>query len=300
MNALPKLLNLRKVHCSGSKELITRMVQTVHSSNPRLQRLSLVYEAPLICFHRLIALPLRVTGHTVDIEMPFFKHLTHFAISSDGGGNSSSSIYTFLAQSRDTLRSLSINNPCWRFPVEAISVHHLTQIEFNGCFSTDSQAFSEILAHGQQLESLMLSGTLECTPSPLFRQYRSALPFLRHFSLTITTLPRHIADRELCPAISDFLRERTQLRTYHLLVPPTDARRIGFDASAWGVLPALSKLSSLSITYPRDLSPALAGWLVPQTVRALTLDLSSAVTEDLAVFMSVRLFLSLVSHGLSI
>lgn len=235
-----------------------------------------------------------MADHAVDIELPVFKHLTHFAISSDGG--SSSSVYTFLAQSRDILRSLSINNPRWRFPTEAVSVRHLTQIEFNGCFSTDTQAFSEILANGHQLESLMLSGTLECTPSSLFRQYRTALLFLRHFSLTITSLHRHIADRELCPAISEFLRERTQLRTYHLLVPPTDARRIGFDASAWGVLPALSKLTSLSITYPRDLSPALAGWLIPRTVRALTLDLSPAVTEDLMVFMNVCSLLFLSRH----
>ncbi|KAF8130567.1 hypothetical protein EV363DRAFT_1167200 [Boletus edulis] len=122
--------------------------------------------------------------------------------------------------------------------------------------------------------------------SELFWQYCTALPSLRHFSLSITNLHRHIADRELCPAISEFLRERTQLRTYYLLVPPMDARRIGFDGLAWGVLPTLSKLSSLSITYPRDLSPTLAGWFVPRTVRVLTLDLSPAVAEDLMVFMN--------------
>lgn len=48
MNALPKLLNIRQVHCSGNKELVARMLQTVHSYNPRLQRLSLVYDSPLI------------------------------------------------------------------------------------------------------------------------------------------------------------------------------------------------------------------------------------------------------------
>ena len=229
----------------------------------------------------------RVVGHNVDIQVSVFKHLTHFSINSDGDTSSCSSIHAFLAQSRDTLRSLSIKNPRWRFPAEAISVHHLTQIEFQGCFSPEAQTFSEILANGHQLESLMLSGTLECTPSALFRQHRTALPFLRHFALRITALRRHITDRELCPAISDFLRERTQLRTYHLLVPPTDARRMGFDASAWGVLPALSKLTSLTITYPSDLSPALAGWLVPRTVRALTLDLSHVVAEDQIVFMNV-------------
>ncbi|KAH0830096.1 hypothetical protein J3R83DRAFT_1432 [Lanmaoa asiatica] len=65
-----------------------------------------------------------------------------------------------------------------------------------------TQAFSDILANGHQLESLILSGTLECTPSSLFRQYRTALPFLRHFSLTITNIHRRIADRELVTFMS--------------------------------------------------------------------------------------------------
>ena len=183
-----------------------------------------------------------------------------------------------------------MKNLRWRFPAEVISVQHLTQIEFQGCFSSDAQAFSEILVNGHQLESLMLSGTLECAPSALFRQHPTALPFLRHFSLCITALPQHIIDRELCPAISDFIRERTQLRTYRLLVP-ADARRIGFDVSTWGVLPALYKLTSLTITYPNDLPQALAGWLVPRTVRALMLDLAH-VTRDPTNFMNVRPFLT--------
>ncbi|KAF9237964.1 hypothetical protein BU15DRAFT_88538 [Melanogaster broomeanus] len=267
MNTLPKLLNLRTVHCSGNKELITRMLHAVHSHNPRLQRLSIV-----------------VADRSVDIEIPIFKHLSHFSMTSEGG--CSTSTHAFLAKSRDSLRSLSISNPRWRFPVEAMTVRHLTQIEFNGYFSTDTQAFSEILANGHQLESLMLSGALECTPSSMFRQHRTSLPFLRHFSLTITSLHRHVTDRELCPAISEFLRERTHLRSYHLFVPPTDYRRIGFDASAWGVLPALANLRSLSITYPKDLSPALAGWLIPRSVRALSLDLSHTTTEDFMSFMN--------------
>ncbi|KAF9228267.1 hypothetical protein BS17DRAFT_745588 [Gyrodon lividus] len=299
MNALPKLSNLRKVHCSGNKDLITRMLQTVYLHNPRLQRLSIV-----------------VADRSVDIEIPIFKHLTHFSMTSEGG--CSTSAHAHLAQSRDSLRYLSINNPRWCFPAGAMSVRHLTQLEFSGYFSTDTQAFSEILANGHQLESLMLSGALECTPSSLFREHRTSLPFLRHFSLTITSVHRHITDRELCPSISEFLRERIHLRTYHLLVPPTDHRRIGFDASAWGVLPAFANLCSLSITYPRDLSPALAGWLIPRTVRALTLDLSPTNPEDFMSFMnplrvgmppmlrylgitniSIRSVLNVVEHGLS-
>ena len=48
MNVLPKLSNLCKVHCSGSIELITRMLQTVQSYHPRLQSLSLVYDSLFI------------------------------------------------------------------------------------------------------------------------------------------------------------------------------------------------------------------------------------------------------------
>ncbi|KAH7882007.1 hypothetical protein F5I97DRAFT_1911001 [Phlebopus sp. FC_14] len=267
MNALPKLTCLRKVHCSGGKDLITRLLQTVHANNPGLQQLSLF-----------------LADESADIEIPTFKHLTHFSLTAEGGNNDQ--IQAFLAQSRDTLHSLSITNNLWLFPADVICVRHLTQLEFHGYFSTDTRAFSEILTNGHQLESLKLSGALECSPSALFRQHRSSLPFLRHFAFNITSLHRHVADRDLCPAISEFLRDRRQLRTYHLLVPPADHRRIGFDASAWGVLPALTHLRNVSMTYPRDMSPALAGWLIPRSVCALTLDLSVPVGEDFTSFMN--------------
>jgi len=89
------------------------------------------------------------------------------------------------------------------------------------------------------------------------------------------------------PAISEFLRDRKHLHSFHLIVPSTDHRRVGFDASAWGVLPSLSSLRSLCITYPRDLAPSLAGWLIPRSVRALTIDMVAPPAEDLLLFMSV-------------
>jgi len=176
------------------------------------------------------------------------------------------------------LRALAIKTICWSFPADALSIRQLTHLEFGGLLSSDM--FSEILSNGHQLESLILSGPLKCAPSSLFREHCTSLPFLRYFSLDITRLQRQAyLDNDLCPAISEFLRPRTQLRTYRLFVPREEHRHIGFDASAWGVLPALANLRSLSMSYPNDLSPALAGWLIPRTVQALTLELSAITTE---------------------
>jgi len=242
-------------------------------------------------FHALSKMALNVlplysiVGCSADIDIPPFKHITHFSIIAEGGNNSST--HNFIAHSHDNLRSLVLRNASWKFPTDAISVRHLTSIEFEGYFSADSNVFSEILSTGHQLESLSLSGTLECTPSATFRLYKSSLPFLRHFSLKVVNLHRHVTDRDLVPAISEFLRDREHLHSFKLIVPSADHRRIGFDASAWGVLPSLSNLRSLCITYPRDLAPSLAGWLIPRTVRALTIDIMSPPAEDLLLFMNV-------------
>lgn len=267
INSLPKLCNLRSAHCSGNREIINRMLATMCASN-----------------HRLYSLSINLVDRSGDIDIPSFKHITHFSIAAEGGN--STSTHDFISQSHDNLRSLVLKNANWTFPTDVISVRHLTTIEFEGCFSVDSQVFSEILSTGHQLESLTLSGILECTPSATFRLYRSSLPFLRHFALKIVSLHRHVTDRDLVPAISEFLRDRKHLHSFHLIVPSVDHRRIGFDASAWGVLPSLTNLRSLCITYPRDLSPSLAGWLIPRTVCALTMEIMVPPAEDLLLFMN--------------
>ncbi|KAG1769108.1 hypothetical protein EV702DRAFT_978950 [Suillus placidus] len=267
INSLPKLCNLRSAHCSGNRELINRILETMCASN-----------------HRLYSLSINLVNCSGDIDIPPFKHITSFSITAEGGN--STSTHDFISQSHDNLRSLVIKNANWKFPMGVISVRHLTIIEFEGCFSVDGQVFSEILSTGHQLESLTLSGILECTPSATFRLYRSSLPFLTHFALKIVSLHRHITDRDLVPAISEFLRDRKHLHSFHLIVPSADHRRIGFDASAWGVLPSLINLRSLCITYPRDLSPSLAGWLIPRSVRALTMEIMIPPAEDLLLFIN--------------
>lgn len=46
---------------------------------------------------------------------------------------------------------------------------------------------------------------------------------------------------------------------------------VGFEAAVWGVLPSLEGLKALGVTYPSDLSAGLACWLIPRSVKALTL-----------------------------
>lgn len=299
INSLPKLCGLRSAHCSGHRELINRTLKTMCASN-----------------HRLYSLSINLVNRSGDIEIPPFKHITHFSITAEGGD--STSTYDFISQSHDNLRSVVIRNANWKFPTNVISVRHLTIIEFEGCFSADGQVFSEILSTGHQLESLTLSGILECTPSATFRLYRSSLPFLTHFALKIVGLHRHVTDRDLVPAISEFLRDRKHLYSFHLIVPSADHRRIGFDASSWGVLPSLTNLRSLCITYPRDLSPSLAGWLIPRTLRALTMEIMVPPAEDHLLFINqlrsgvpplltfvgmtnypIRSAMNLIEHGFS-
>ncbi|KAI6025488.1 hypothetical protein EDC04DRAFT_2899819 [Pisolithus marmoratus] len=268
LNALPKLSNLKRVHCSGSRDLILRAVRCIHKCIPKIQELSLELADP-----------------SVDIDIPRFKHLTHFSLTSEGGDPNSTHI--FIAHSRDTLRALAIQNSCWHFPADSLSLRQLSCLEFGGHLTTEM--FSEILSNGYQLDSLKLSGSLECSPSPLFRQHQSALPFLRHLHIRITSLDRHVHDRDLCPSISEFVRHRTQLRTYHLFLPcGSENRRIGFDASAWGVLPALSQLRSLAMTIPCDLALGLAGWLVPRNVSALVLDMEGAAVDVVSFLKQIR------------
>ncbi|KAI6045286.1 hypothetical protein EDC04DRAFT_2865396 [Pisolithus marmoratus] len=266
LNSLPKLSKLKKLRCSGSKDLILRAVRCIHKCIPKIQELSLDY----------MTTSCRLADPSVDIEIPRFKHLTHFSLTSEGGDPTSA--HLFISQSRNTLRALSIQNSCWHFLTGALSIRQLSDLEFGGHLTTEM--FSEILSNGHQLDSLKLSGSLECSPSPLFRQHRSALPFLRHLHIRIAFLSRDVQDCDLCPSISEFVRHRTQLRTYHLLLPcGLDNRRIGFDASAWGVLPALSQLKSLAMTVPVDLAMGLAGWLVPRNVTALVLHMDGAAVD---------------------
>ena len=218
-----------------------------------------------------------------EMKFPRFKHINQFSFSA--GAGSPAQVYEFLSQNRGSLRNVHLHNLNWTFPAEFLSIRNLTSLDFLGTFAADSLGIAEILSNGIQLESLRLQCVLECNASAQFRQYSDSLPFLRHFAFSL--LGYRVNDYDLFPSISEFLRDRTQLHTLHLTVPSADwaQRRLGYDATVWGVLPSLTGLRSLHATLPKDVAAAVAMWLVPRGVQALSLYSLSA--GDPVNFVSV-------------
>jgi hypothetical protein len=217
------------------------------------------------------------------LRFPKFRHISQFTYSANGG--SPEEVYAFLAQNKGSLRSVHIHNQTWRFPSEIIAVRNLTHLDFFGAFSADSQGIADILRSGIQLESLRLWCSLECQASMQFRENLKGLPFLRHFAFILHG--QCVNDHDLFPAISEFLRDRKHLHCLQLTVPNGDwaQRRLGYDATVWGVLPSLTNLKSLHATVPQDVAAAVAMWLVPRSVT--TLSLHSLTTGDPTSFITV-------------
>ncbi|KAF8991615.1 hypothetical protein BDQ17DRAFT_1432957 [Cyathus striatus] len=283
-NALPKLVNLRNVHISSGAESVVSVLKILQSSSPRLKGLSI--NSP---------------DGPADMSFLDLGHLSHFSYSTMSNSSTvPAQISAFLAQNRTSLRTVCLENPHpsphWTFPSSALSVRNLTSLHFAGSFPGASYAFTEIITNGRQLEDLTLQcSMLECTgPSAASQQFRAmlhsgTLPFLRNFSFSVSQIGRRTMDRDLFPAVAEFLRGRTQLRTLKLVAFEEGVQRaVGFDASVWGVLPTLTGLKGLTITYPNDLAPGLAAWLIPRSVVALTLTLDyvNGVGRDPGAFFA--------------
>ncbi|GJE98678.1 hypothetical protein PsYK624_149130 [Phanerochaete sordida] len=251
-NALPKMTSLRNIHCSMRWKDIFAFMRVLESAHQRVFGLSL--------------LPSDGLG---ELKLPKFKHVTQFSLAAAAGNPAQ--VYEFLGQNRGALRSIHLHNLNWTFPSEHLSLRNLTHLDFLGTFAADSLGIAEILANGIQLESLRLQCVLECNASAQFREYADSLPFLRHFAFSL--LGYRVNDYDLFPAISEFVANRTQLHTLHLTVPSADwaQRRLGYDATVWGVLPGLTGLRTLHATLPKDVAAAVAMWLVPRSVTALSL-----------------------------
>ncbi|PIL25681.1 hypothetical protein GSI_11431 [Ganoderma sinense ZZ0214-1] len=251
-NALPKLTNLKHVHCAMRWKDMYSFLRILESIS-----------------HRLTGLSLMPADGTGELRFPRFKHIMQFSLHSTGGAPTQ--VYDFLLQNKSSVRYLSLHNPNWSFPAEAVSIRSLTHLDFQGIFPGDSRAFADILANGHQLESLRLECHLECTASTQFREHPTALPFLHHFAFSL--IGYRVNDHDLFPAISEFLKGRSALRTLQLTVPSADwaLKRLGYDATVWGVLPSLTSLRSLTATLPKDVAAPVAMWLVPRGVQALTL-----------------------------
>ncbi|KAI0076853.1 hypothetical protein K474DRAFT_1662409 [Panus rudis PR-1116 ss-1] len=264
-NAIPRLNNLKNVHCSMRWKDMYSFLRILETIN-----------------HRLDGLSLMPTDGTGELKFPKFKHLTQFAYSANGGNPAE--VYDFLLRNKGTIRTIHLQNLNWTFPSDVISIRNLTHLDFLGTLPPESRALADILSNGHQLESLRLQCLLECSASVQFRDYPKALPFLRHFSLTL--LGYRVNDYDFFPSLSEFLRGRTHLRTLQLIVPSADYahKRLGYDANVWGVLPSLTNLRTLSATLPKDVAAAVAMWLVPRTVQCLTLH--ALPTDDTVSFVS--------------
>ncbi|KAF5368659.1 hypothetical protein D9757_010211 [Collybiopsis confluens] len=294
-NALPKLVNLRYLHITAPANRTMPILQLVQVSHPRLRGLAL-----------------QLPNSSIDLSSLTFQHLAHFAYETnyitnaangDGGDVSSRSpsasssafgLPAFLAQNRATLRTLSIQNASSTFPsTSSISIRNLAHIEYLGQIpASATQLIPDLLTHGRQLEHINLTVLLDCALSPSFRSLSTSLPFLRHFSFSIIgNVSRRLNDRDLFPSIVDFLRDRKELKTLTLTVGGGGGEAIlrstGYDASIWGVLPTLTSLRGLTITYPKDLAPGLGAWLIPRTVVSLALDgFSSTSLREPLVFLN--------------
>ncbi|KAF8729792.1 hypothetical protein AX14_006040 [Amanita brunnescens Koide BX004] len=273
-NALPKMTNLRNVRITAGSGCITPILLVLQSTSPHLRSLSL-----------------RSSDGPADLSPLTFQYLSRFSYQTDGG--SSNTVSNLIYQNQPSLRTVSIENPSWTFPSTVLSIRNLAHINFLGHLPPNSQAIADILTHGRQLESLLLSCHIDCTStSHIFRSMPKALPFLRHFSFTVHSVGRRVRDPDLFPAIAEFLRGREQLKTLGLVVQCSNTQcSVGFDAAVWGVLPSLANLRTLKISYPMDLAPGLASWLIPRSIRALSLTPVGSTTtnpRDPIPFLDVR------------
>ncbi|TEB33996.1 hypothetical protein FA13DRAFT_1754030 [Coprinellus micaceus] len=266
-NVLPKLVNLKNIYLSAPSESIVPVLRILQTTSTRLHGLSLHSpDAP------------------ADLSFLELRNLSHFSYTTSGG--TLSCITPFLSLSRASLSSLSLENiahnspsPHWTFPITYVSIRNLTSLNFTGHFTKDHGAgiMGEILRDGRQLESLSVSVSMNLNGTPV------ALPFLRNFAFTITSIGRRVVDRELFPSIADFLRGRRALKSLKLRVDGDEHTQgaVGFSAAVWGVLPSLEALRGVGF-------PGLASWLVPRSVRALNLFLDyagHAIGRDPGVFL---------------
>lgn len=198
------------------------------------------------------------------------------------------------------MRAVSLSGAGWTFSPRAVPIRHLAHLTFDGAFE-HAHVLADVLRAGHQLESLNLTLTIA---GPLASAFRAAadggeqlLPLLKHFAFGVRAGPGggpgaggEQADRQLFPAVADFLRGRAKLRTLHLCPPRAGGAQLalGYDAAVWGVLPSLTGLRGLQIVLPADVAPGLAAWLLPRGLRALSLSGVVGADQRGVAFVSVR------------
>ena len=134
-----------------------------------------------------------------------------------------------------------------------------------------SAVVEAILCHDSPLETLGLGlpSFRDSLPWPSvhFRTYAHALPQLRNFAFHFVRYTLH--DRDILPAISEFLQGRPHLESLELIDDYDD--HTGFHSNDWSFLSSLPRLRRLAMIVPDGFPMHQAAGLIPRTVRSLGL-----------------------------
>ncbi|KAF6748224.1 hypothetical protein DFP72DRAFT_578781 [Ephemerocybe angulata] len=318
MNVLPKLTNLKNMYLSAPSESIVPVLRILQTTGTKLHGLSLhspdsPADLSFLELRNLSHFSYTTSGGTLSCITPLLG-LSRHSLSSLALENThtSPSPHWAFPLSYVSVRNLTSLNFTGHFSKEhgagimgeilrdGRQIENLSIV----CCALDSGGLSREFKNASAGWSS--SGSMHGTSTPTgsggpfggSAQHVTlnsngtpiALPFLRHFAFTISAIGRRTSDRDLFCSIADFLRGRKSLRSLKLIVSCDEhvQSAVGFSAAVWGVLPSLEGLRGLAITYPGDLTAGLASWLVPRSVRALTLslDYGNATTRDPVPFLS--------------
>jgi len=147
-------------------------------------------------------------------------------------------------------------------------LRNLTHLELSGAwddYHQETPVFESILCHGIHLESLRVKGHVLRRHSVSFRNHPGVLPALRHFGVYFTQ--SYVRDKDLFPAICDFLRNRSQLESLELISPHSRVNDIG--RPCWNILSEFPYVRKLAITIPHD-KPSIPE-LIPSTIQTLVI-----------------------------
>ena len=203
--------------------------------------------------------------------LPALRSLNRFVYSGENDG-ALLAVDGFLSTQTVALHTLVIHHT-QIYPAPFLPTSSLRNLFLTLSFCK-AEFLSQLFVHGQELECLRLEVNLEhgCVLSTVFRAHAkiNSFPALRKLSFVLNTAANSFSDRDLFPAVAEFVRAHPMLDALcmsNMLRLPG----FGFDAAIWGMLPSLSNLRTLSIDVPKDLHFALSAWLIPRGVTALEL-----------------------------
>ena len=267
---LPKLTNLKVFRCQMSSEALGPLLGILETNHPNLRGLAIAYALFSVSRSFLTAIFCRTTGSSPP-QFPALRSLNRFVYSGKDD-DAVLAVDNFLSTQTVALHTLVIHHT-QIYPAPYLPTSSLRNLFLTLSFSK-AEFLSQLLIHGQELECLRLEVKLEhgCLLSSVFRAHAktNSFPALRKLSFVLNTAANGFSDRDLFPAVAEFVRAHPMLDALcmsNMLRLPG----FGFDAAVWGMLPSLSTLRTLSIDVPKDLHFALSAWLIPRGVTALEL-----------------------------